>query len=41
MVELWPACLISFSGSHAKREPLTGTLYMPVSGGGWIVNRLV
>jgi len=30
-----------FSGFHAKREPLPGTLYMPVSGGGWIVNRLV
>jgi hypothetical protein len=35
------ACLMFFSGFHAKREPLPGTLYMPDSGGGWIVNRLV
>ena len=31
------ACLMFFSGFHVKREPLPGTLYMPVSGGGWIV----
>jgi hypothetical protein len=30
-----------FSGFRAKREPLPGTLYMPVSGGSWIVIRLV
>jgi len=30
-----------FSGFHARREPLPGTLYMPVSGGGWIVLGLV
>jgi len=30
-----------FPSSHAKREPLAGTLFMPVSGGGWIVEGLV
>jgi hypothetical protein len=30
-----------FSGSRATREPLPGTLNMPVSGGGWIVKGLV
>jgi len=30
-----------FSGFHAKRKPLPGTFYMPVSGGGWIVLGLV
>ena len=35
------ACLMFFSGFHVKREPLPGTLYMPVSGGGWIVLGLV
>jgi hypothetical protein len=35
------ACLIFFSGFHVKREPLPGTTYMPVSGGGWIVLGLV
>jgi len=32
---------MTFLGFHAKREPLTGTFYMPTSGGGWIVNGLV
>jgi len=32
---------MTFPGSHAKRERLAGTLYMPVSGGGWIVEGLV
>ena len=35
------ACLMTFSGTHAKREPLTGISNMPDSGGGWIVTSLV
>jgi len=35
------ACLMTFSGSRARREPLIGTSNMPVSSGGWIVDGLV
>ena len=32
---------MTFPGTHAKREPLTGISKMSDSGGGWIVTSLV